>query len=209
MHIERSSEMAKYAYHRASTNKEKQSLLRQEKFSRDNDIPECNWYQEYASGARKDRPKLLQLLSILKENDELWVIEASRLTRSLQQLLEILDICKEKKIKLVMGDFILDCRGSLSVLTQGQIMMLGMINEINRLMIVEAVREGVMAAREQGRVGGQPKLTKERIYEKNPDFAKYYIDYKQNKLNIKELSRLCCVCRNTITNWIHVIEEGD
>ena len=87
--------------------------------------------------------------------------------------------------------------------------MLGMINEINRLMIVEAVREGVMAAREQGRVGGQPKLTKERIYEKNPDFAKYYIDYKQKKLNIKELSRLCCVCRNTITNWINVIEEGD
>lgn len=199
--------MSKYSYQRASTNKDKQSLLRQEKFARDNSIPECNWYQEYASGARKDRPKLLQLLSILKENDELYVIDASRLTRGMQHLMEILDICKERKIKLVMGDFILDCRGSLSVLTQGQLMMLGMMNEINRLMIVEAVREGVVAAREQGRIGGQPKLTKERIYAKNPDFAKYYIDYKNKRINIKELSRLCCVCRNTITNWINVIEE--
>ena len=56
-----------------------------------------------------------------------------------------------------MGDFILDCTGDgvLSVFTQGQLMMLGLINEIQRLMIVEAVNEGLAAAREKGIVGGQ------------------------------------------------------
>lgn len=199
--------MTKYNYQRISTSLERQSLLRQEKYAKDNEIPIQNWYQEEASGAKKDRVKLNQLLSNLKENDELYVIEASRLTRSLSQLLEILEICKLKKVKLVMGDFVLDCRGSLSILTQGQIMMLGMINEINRLMIVESCREGVIAAREQGRIGGQPKLTKERIYKKNPDFAKYYIDYKNKRINLKELSRLSCICRNTCSSWIKMIEK--
>lgn len=199
--------MKQYSYQRASTNKEKQSLLRQEKFAKDHGIPECNWFQEYASGAKKDRPKLQQLLSILQVGDELYVIDASRLTRSLQQLLEILDFCKEKKIKLIMGDFVLDCTGELSVLTQGQLMMLGMINEINRLMIVEAVREGVAAAREEGRIGGQPRLTKERLYEKNPDFFKYYAQYKNKQITLKELILLSQCCKNTVYNYIKLIES--
>lgn len=199
--------MAKYSYQRASTNKDKQNLLRQEKYARDNQIPEPNWYQEYASGAKTDRPKLQQLLSILKEGDELYVIEASRLTRSLKQLLEILDFVRDKKIKLVMGDFSFDVTAKMSPFLQGQLMFLGMMNEINRLIIVSNVQEGVDAAREEGRIGGQPRLTKERIYAKSPDFAKYYIDFKQGKYTRKELSRLCCVSRNTITNWINVIEE--
>lgn len=199
--------MAKYSYQRASTTKEKQSLLRQEKYAKDNEVPESNWFQEYASGAKADRPKLLQLLSILKEGDELYVIEASRLTRSLKQLLEILDFVKERKIKLVMGDFSFDVTAKMSPFLQGQLMFLGMLNELNRLIIVSNVQEGVDAAREEGRIGGQPKLTKERIYNKCPDFARYYIDFKQGKYNRKELSRLCCVSRNTITNWVNIIES--
>ena len=102
------------------------------------------------------------------------------LTRSMKHLLYILDLAKEKKIKLVMGDFALDCTGSLSALTQGQIMMLGLLNEVQRLMIVEAVNEGLAAAREKNggkNPGGQPKLTKERIYKKNPEFFKFYSSY--------------------------------
>ena len=140
--------MTKYSYQRLNT-QDKQSFLRQEKYARDHDIPTKNWIQEKASGARKDRPKLQELLSILKEGDELYVIDASRLTRSLSQLLLILDLCKERKLKLIMGDFILDCRGQLSVLTQGQIMMLGVLNEMQRLMIVESVNEGLAAAKER------------------------------------------------------------
>lgn len=121
----------KYSYQRVST-VDKQSLLRQEKFARDNNVPKENWFQEKASGAKNDRVELNRLLKMLKENDELYVIDASRLTRSMKFLLELLDFAKEKKIKLVMGDFVLDCTGQLSVLTQGQIMMLGLLNEMQR-----------------------------------------------------------------------------
>lgn len=200
----------KYLYMRASTTENKQSLARQEKFGRDNNVPESNWFREYASGAKNDRVELNRLLSMLRENDELYCIEASRLTRSMKFLLELLDFAKEKKIKLVMGDFILDCTGTLSVLTQGQIMMLGLLNEMQRLMIVEAVNEGLAAAREKNggvNPGGQPKLTKERLYAKNPDFLKYYAMYKNNQISMIELARLSQISRNTAYSYCKLIEK--
>ena len=208
MNIEREIQMTKYSYQRLST-QDKQSFLRQEKYARDHDIPTKNWIQEKASGARKDRPKLQELLSILKEGDELYVIDASRLTRSLSQLLLILDLCKERKLKLIMGDFILDCRGQLSVLTQGQIMMLGVLNEMQRLMIVESVNEGLAAAKERNggvNPGGQPKLTKERLLEKKPEIYELYGLLKSKTISFKSFCGSLQVCPNTARNYCKIIE---
>ena len=202
--------MAKYNYQRLST-QDKQKFDRQEKYARDNDIPIENWVQEKASGAKKDRPKLKELLSKLVENDELYVIDASRLTRSLSQLLEILELCKEKKIKLVMGDFILDCRGELSVLTQGQILMLGLLNEMQRLMIVESVKEGLAAARENNggkNPGGQPKLSKERLLEKKPEIYQLYGLLKSGSISFKTFCNGLEVCKNTAYSYIKIIESN-
>lgn len=57
----------KYLYMRASTNETKQSLQRQEKFGRDNNIPESNWFKEFASGTNNDRIELNRLLSMVKK----------------------------------------------------------------------------------------------------------------------------------------------
>ena len=201
----------KYSYQRVST-VDKQSLLRQEKFARDNNVPKENWFQEKASGAKDDRVELNRLLKMLKENDELYVIDASRLTRSMKFLLELLDFAKEKKIKLVMGDFVLDCTGQLSVLTQGQIMMLGLLNEMQRLMIVEAVNEGLAAAREKNggiNPGGQPKLTKERLFNKNPDFFKYYAMYKNKQISMVELARLSQISRSSAYTYVNLFEKNE
>lgn len=194
----------KYLYMRASTNETKQSLQRQEKFGRDNNIPESNWFKEFASGANNDRVELNRLLSIVKENDEIYAIDPSRVTRSLKFMMELLDLAKEKKIKLVMGDFILDCTGEISVFTQGQLMMLGLINEIQRLLIVSAVKEGLAASREKGIIGGRPKTSKENI----PDiFYKYYPMYKTGQLNKVEFSRITGLSRSSIYKYIDIVEN--
>lgn len=194
----------KYLYMRASTNETKQSLQRQEKFGRDNNIPEANWFKEFASGANNDRVELNRLLSMVKENDEIYAIDPSRVTRSLKFMMELLDLAKEKKIKLVMGDFILDCTGEISVFTQGQLMMLGLINEIQRLLIVSAVKEGLAASREKGIIGGRPKTNKESI----PDiFYKYYPMYKSGKLNKVEFSKLTGLSRSSIYKYIDIVEN--
>lgn len=199
----------KYSYQRLST-ADKQSFQRQEKYARDNDISIENWVQEKASGAKKDRPKLQQLLSNLEENDELYVNDASRLTRSLSQLLSILDLCKEKKVKLVMGDFVLDCRGELSVLTQGQILMLGLLNEMQRLMIVEAVKEGLAASREANggiNPGGQPRLTRERLLSKKPEIYELYGMLKAKNISFKTFCAGLQVSRNTGYSYIKILED--
>ena len=106
-----------------------------------------------------------------------------------------------------MGDFIVDCsKENLSALTQGQLMMLGLVNELQRLLLVESVKDGLTAAKSEGRVGGQPKLSKEKIYKKRPEFAKWYLEYKNRNISLQELSRLCCICRNTCYNWIRIVE---
>jgi DNA invertase Pin-like site-specific DNA recombinase len=194
----------KYLYMRASTNETKQSLQRQEKFGRDNNIPEANWFKEFASGANNDRIELNRLLSMVKENDEIYAIDPSRVTRSLKFMMELLDLAKEKKIKLVMGDFVLDCTGEISVFTQGQLMMLGLINEIQRLLIVSAVKEGLAASREKGIIGGRPRTSKENI----PDiFYKYYPMYKNGQLNKMEFSKITGLSRSSIYKYIDIVEN--
>ena len=194
----------KYLYMRASTNETKQSLQRQEKFGRDNNIPESNWFKEFASGTNNDRIELNRLLSMVKENDEIYAIDPSRVTRSLKFMMELLDLAKEKKIKLVMGDFVLDCTGEISVFTQGQLMMLGLINEIQRLLIVSAVKEGLASSREKGIIGGRPRTTKENI----PDiFYKYYPMYKSGQLNKVEFIKITGLSRSSKYKYIEIVEN--
>lgn len=195
--------MKKYLYMRLSTNEHKQSLQRQEKFGRDNNIPESNWFKDFASGSKDDRVELNRLLSIVKESDELYCVEASRLTRSLKYLLQVVEFAKEKKIKLVLGDFILDCSGEISVFTQGQLMMLGLINEMQRLMIVEAVREGLASSRERGVIGGRPRTTRDTIPEV---FYKYYPMYRNSQITKVEFSRISGLSRSSIYKYIKLVE---
>ena len=196
----------KYSYQRVST-VDKQSLLRQEKFARDNNVPRENWFQEKASGAKDNRVELNKLLRLLKENDELYVIDAARLTRSMKFLIFLLDFAKENKIKLVIGDFILDCTGQLSVLTQGQILMLGLLNEMQRLMIVESVKEGLAAAREKNsgiNPGGRPRVTKETL----PDsFYRYLHMYQNGSINKSEFSKLSGLSRKSIYKYLSIISS--
>lgn len=200
----------KFAYLRASTSQERQDLSRQYRFAHNNGVEDENIFKEYASGGKIDRIEFNRLLKTVENSSasskEIYFSSVDRATRSLKQLINLIEWAKENHIKLVFGEFVIDCRNTLSAFTQGQLLMIGLVSELTRIFIVENVKDGLATAREAGRIGGQPKLTTERIFKKNPDFARYYIDYKQGKYTKKELGRLCCVCRNTITNWIHIIE---
>ena len=197
-----------YLYARASTSEERQNSLRQIKFGELHGVKPENMFKEYISGSKDKRPELDRLLSVVKEGDTIYCSSIDRLTRSLKHFMTLIDFAKEKKIKFVLGDFEVDCRGELSALMQGQLLMLSMVSEIMRLMIVESVKDGLIAARSEGRVGGQPKLTKERIYNKNPDVAKYYIEYIENRINFTEFCRLCVISRNTGYRYLKVLKEN-
>ncbi len=194
-----------YLYARCSTNEERQNLLRQIKFGEQHGVKLENMFKEYISGSKDKRPELDRLLSIVKEGDTVYCSSIDRLTRSLKHFMSLIEFAKEKKIKFVLGDFEVDCRGTLSALMQGQLLMLSMVAEVMRLMIVESVNEGLAAARSEGRIGGQPKLTKERIYNKNPDVAKYFIEFIEYRINFVEFCRLCQISRNTGYRYLKIL----
>ena len=55
-------------------------------------------YEDYASGANADRPQLKRCLDALREGDTLHVHAVDRLSRSMRDLLDIVDIVCSKEV---------------------------------------------------------------------------------------------------------------
>lgn len=114
-------------------------------------------FKETLSGGRWDRPELHRMLDHLRPGDVVVVWKLDRLSRSLKDLLSILD-----KIDTKGAGFRSLTESVDTTTAAGRMMMqiVGSFAEFERSMIRERVQAGVDAARAEGRVGGRPvKLT--------------------------------------------------
>jgi DNA invertase Pin-like site-specific DNA recombinase len=117
-------------------------------------------YEERVSGGRWDRPELHRLLDRLAPGDVLTVWKLDRLSRSLKDLLLILD-----KVEKAGAGFRSLTENIDSTTASGRMMMqmLGAFAEFERAMVRERTQAGLRSARAQGRQGGrQPKLSPEQ-----------------------------------------------
>jgi len=117
-------------------------------------------YEERVSGGRWDRPELHRLLDRLAPGDVLTVWKLDRLSRSLKDLLLILD-----KVEKAGAGFRSLNENIDSTTASGRMMMqmLGAFAEFERAMVRERTQAGLRSARAQGRQGGrQPKLSPEQ-----------------------------------------------
>jgi DNA invertase Pin-like site-specific DNA recombinase len=114
-------------------------------------------FHESASGGRWDRPELHRALDHLRPGDVLVVWKLDRLSRSLKDLLHILEKITEAKAGFRSLTEAIDTTTSAGRM---MLQMLGAFAEFERSMVRERTRLGLLAARERGRVGGRlPKLT--------------------------------------------------
>jgi len=111
-------------------------------------------FEEKESGKKSDRPELAKLLAILNEGDTLVVYKLDRLTRSLQHLLEVSQILKDKKANLQSTTNDIDTSTPMS---KAFFQIIGVIAELEREVIVERTMAGLRAARNSGKKFG-PKL---------------------------------------------------
>ena len=114
-------------------------------------------YREKASGGRWDRPELHRLLEQLREGDVLVVWKLDRLSRSLRDVLIIMEQLGEAKAGFRSLTEAID-----TTTAAGRMMMqmVGAFAEFERAMLSERTKAGLDAARLQGRVGGRrPKLS--------------------------------------------------
>ena len=115
-------------------------------------------YEEKASGGRWDRPELHRALEQLREDDVLVVWKLDRLSRSLKDLIAILEKIDQNRAGFRSLTEAVDTTTAAGrMLTQ----MLGSFAEFERAMIRERTRAGLAVAREQGRRGGRPPKLKE------------------------------------------------
>jgi DNA invertase Pin-like site-specific DNA recombinase len=114
-------------------------------------------FREKASGGRWDRPELHRLLGQLRKNDVLVVWKLDRLSRSLRDVLVIME-----RIAAAKAGFRSLTEAIDTTTPAGRMMMqmVGAFAEFERAMLRERTKAGLDAAREEGRVGGRrPKLT--------------------------------------------------
>jgi DNA invertase Pin-like site-specific DNA recombinase len=120
-------------------------------------------FEETASGGRWDRPQLHRLLDHLRPDDVVVVWKLDRLSRSLKDMLIILE-----RVEKAGAGFKSLTESVDTTLPAGRMMtqMLGAFAEFERAMIRERTRSGLRHAREQGRRSGRkPKLTRPQMRE--------------------------------------------
>jgi DNA invertase Pin-like site-specific DNA recombinase len=111
--------------------------------------------REHASGGDRARPELKRAVERCKKGDVLVVVRIDRLARSLAHLLEIIEALDTRGAGFKsLGDPI----DTTSPQGRFTLQILGAVAEFERALIRERTKAGLKAARERGRVGGNPGL---------------------------------------------------
>ena len=115
-------------------------------------------FDEVGSGGRFDRPELHRLLDHLRPGDVLVVWKLDRLSRSLKDLLTLLERIDRAGAAFQSLTETVDTSTSAGRMLM---QMLGTFSEFERNMLRERTLAGLNAARAAGRVGGRPRALNE------------------------------------------------
>lgn len=116
-------------------------------------------FEEIASGGRWDRPKLLEMIGQLRDSDVVVVWKLDRLSRSLKDLLHIME-----RIEAAGAGFRSLTEAIDTTTAAGRMMMqmAGSFAEFERAMIRERTSAGLAQARAEGRIGGRRRKLGEK-----------------------------------------------
>ena len=192
-----------YGYARCSTNETKQDINRQVRELKAAGAE--NIFLEYEHGDSKIKSQQEAMFADATDGDTIIVLEVPRLARSTQQLCEIIEKIREKRLRLVIvGSITLDCReGRADPMSEAFLQMAGVFSQLELAMIRERVRSGMANAKAKGKQIGRPRLVMEDI---PANFLRHYPAYKKGQLNASELARVCDLSRTTVYKYIELLE---
>lgn len=145
----------KIGYARVST--EAQNLDRQIDALTKCGVDRRNIYQEKYTGTAISRPIFDRMIDELQPGDIIYVTDLSRISRSRNDLLDIIETISHKGatlISLVDTWFNMDKNDAFSKLL---LSFIASLNEFERNLLSERSKEGVAAARQRGKHPGRPK----------------------------------------------------
>ena len=117
---------------------------------------------------------------------------------------EIIDKIREKRLRLVIvGSITLDCRtGQTDPMSEAFLQMAGVFSQLELAMIRARVRSGMENARAKGAAIGRPRSTAEDI---PAVFLRHYAAYKEGRMNVSELARVCQLSRGTVYKYLRLL----
>lgn len=194
----------KYGYSRCSTNETKQDINRQVRELKQAGAEEI--YMEYEHGDAKIKSQQQAMFAHAQAGDTIITLEVPRLARSTKQLCEIIDLVREKHLRLeIIGSITVDCRnGQIDPMSEAFLQMAGVFSQLELAMIRSRVRSGMANAKAKGKTIGRPQVGKEDI---PATFLRHYPAYKSKHLNVSELARVCDLSRTTVYKYIGLLEE--
>ena len=112
------------------------------------------------SGKNTERAALKEMLNYIREGDTLEVVSLDRLSRNYTDIKKLVQIIKEKKVKLLIDDLHVTHTGNDLVdnfLLDMMISLMGFVAENERQKIRERQRQGIERAKQKGKYRGRTK----------------------------------------------------
>ena len=192
-----------YGYARCSTNETKQDINRQVRELKAAGAEHI--FLEYEHGDSKVKSQQAAMFAQAQAGDTIITLEVPRLARSTQQLCEIIDRVRERRLRLmIVGSITLDCReGRADPMSEAFLQMAGVFSQLELAMIRARVKSGMANAKAKGVKIGRPQLTADNI---PANFYRHYPAYKSGQLNLSEFARVCDLSRTTIYKYISLLE---
>lgn len=192
-----------YGYARCSTNESRQDIDRQVRELKAAGAEEI--FLEYEHGDAAVKKQQQTLFDTAQEGDTIITLEVPRLARSTKQLCEIIEIVNAKHLQLVIvGSITMDCRnGHADPMTEAFLQMAGVFSQLELAMIRARVKSGMANARAKGASIGRPRTTVDDV---PPVFLRHYPAYRNGKLNVSELSRVCNISRTTAYKYLSLLQ---
>lgn len=193
-----------YGYARCSTTEEKQDIQRQIKELKAAGAEQVIF--EYEHGDAPTKQNLNALLENAQQGDTIITLEVSRLSRSTQQLCEIIETIKAKRLRLVVvGSITVDCRnGQIDPMSQAFIQMSAVFAELELAIIRTRVRSGMANAKAKGKTIGRRQTNADDI---PPLFYRHLPAWQSGSLNTSEFARVCGLSRPTIYKYLKIYRK--
>lgn len=195
------------AYLRVSTEKQFLENQREEilQFAEKNNLVVQKWYKEIVSGKvhSKER-KLSELLKQMKRGDMLIVTEISRLSRTLLEIMNILNLCIEKEVVLYSTKEGYVFKDDINSKVLG--FAFGLVAEIERNLISIRTKEALARRKKDGVQLGRKKgyAPKMAILREN---HKYILAELKKGVTQKQVAQNLSVSRSTMLRYMNELKK--
>jgi DNA invertase Pin-like site-specific DNA recombinase len=150
-------------------------------------------FEDKMSGAKADRPGLRDAIAYARPGDTIVIWKLSRLSRSLKQLIETVQLFEERQIHLKSINESLDTSTPTGKLL---FHIIASFAQFERDNLVETTKAGLVAARARGKLGGRPrKLDAKKV-------AQAKAMYQDRNIPVTQICDTLGISRATFYNYV-------